>query len=216
MLPAEKFRRRKRPSGSIGCSAPPRRGGRAPSSTYRRPAAPSRRARPAQTGLLDQREDRPAETERARAARRGSRSAAAPSRAGPARDDGQDQSDQAMHEGDIHQEDQRQEASASSSPPASGPSTPAIAPMPSSCRSRPAALLAAEGVDDHRQRARNQQRPRHALQRAGATSKPMHGATAQSSEATPKPETPSAKIRRSPYRSPSEPPIRISEPSVSR
>ena len=48
------------------------------------------------------------------------------------------------------------------------------------------------------------------------TSSPSVGATAHSSEVIPNPATPSAKIRRSPKMSPSEPPIRISEPSVSR
>src|SRR5580704_7423904 len=44
----------------------------------------------------------------------------------------------------------------------------------------------------------------------------MLGATAAANDATPKNETPSAKILRSPNRSPSEPPTRISEPSVNR
>ena len=42
------------------------------------------------------------------------------------------------------------------------------------------------------------------------------GESAQANEATPKLETPSVKIRRSPNRSPSDPPTRISELSVSR
>jgi len=42
------------------------------------------------------------------------------------------------------------------------------------------------------------------------------GATAHRSEARPNPPTPSVKILRSPKRSASEPPTRISEPSVSR
>jgi uncharacterized protein (DUF1499 family) len=48
------------------------------------------------------------------------------------------------------------------------------------------------------------------------TSTSMVGATAHSTETMPKPATPSEKIRRSPKMSPSEPPTRISEPSVSR
>ena len=44
----------------------------------------------------------------------------------------------------------------------------------------------------------------------------MLGATAHSTDTTPKPATPSEKMRRSPKMSPSEPPTRISEPSVSR
>jgi len=46
--------------------------------------------------------------------------------------------------------------------------------------------------------------------------KPIDGEIAHSSEAAPKPVTPIAKMRRSPNRSPSEPPTRISDPSVSR
>ena len=42
------------------------------------------------------------------------------------------------------------------------------------------------------------------------------GATAHRSEATPKALTPSSNTRRSPNTSPSEPPTRISEPSVNR
>ena len=49
-----------------------------------------------------------------------------------------------------------------------------------------------------------------------ATSSSMLGASAHSTETTPKPATPSENIRRSPKMSPSEPPTRISEPSVSR
>ena len=44
----------------------------------------------------------------------------------------------------------------------------------------------------------------------------MLGEIAHSMEATPKAPTPIANTLRSPYRSPSEPPIRISELSVSR
>ena len=49
-----------------------------------------------------------------------------------------------------------------------------------------------------------------------ATSISIVGAIAHSSEVTPKPPTPRMKIRRSPSRSPSEPPISSSEPSVTR
>ena len=48
-----------------------------------------------------------------------------------------------------------------------------------------------------------------------ATSTSIVGASAHSSDATPKPATPSENTRRSPYTSPSEPPTRISDPSVS-
>ena len=49
-----------------------------------------------------------------------------------------------------------------------------------------------------------------------AISSSMLGAAAQSTETTPKPATPIENTRRSPKRSPSEPPTRISDPSVSR
>jgi hypothetical protein len=48
------------------------------------------------------------------------------------------------------------------------------------------------------------------------TSTPMVGATAQMTDTAPNPATPIMKIRRSPNRSPSDPPMRISEPSISR
>ena len=48
-----------------------------------------------------------------------------------------------------------------------------------------------------------------------ATRTSMVGAAAQSMEATPKPPTPKLNTRRSPNTSPSEPPTRISEPSMS-
>ena len=49
-----------------------------------------------------------------------------------------------------------------------------------------------------------------------ATRSSIEGAIAHNSDATPKPPTPSAKMRRSPKMSPREPPSRINEPSVSR
>jgi hypothetical protein len=49
-----------------------------------------------------------------------------------------------------------------------------------------------------------------------ATSTSIVGATAQITDTMPNPPTPIENTRRSPYRSPSEPATRISEPSVSR
>jgi hypothetical protein len=49
-----------------------------------------------------------------------------------------------------------------------------------------------------------------------ATRASIVGATAQSTETTPKPATPMRKTRRSPKRSPSDPPTRMSEPRKSR
>jgi hypothetical protein len=48
------------------------------------------------------------------------------------------------------------------------------------------------------------------------TSSSMVGASAQNSDMTPNPATPSMNMRRSPKMSPSDPPIRISELSVTR
>ena len=49
-----------------------------------------------------------------------------------------------------------------------------------------------------------------------AMSTVIEGASAHSSDVTPKPAAPSENTRRSPYRSLSDPPTRMSEPSVSR
>ena len=49
-----------------------------------------------------------------------------------------------------------------------------------------------------------------------AISVPIDGAIAHSSDVTPNPATPSANTRRSPKMSPSDPPRRMNEPSVSR
>ncbi len=110
----------------------------------------------------------------------------------------------------------RQEEICSSSPPASGPSTVAIPPQavqlpiagPRSDSRNVATITArALGVSSA---------PATPCRARAAINAPIVGASAHSSDATPKPPTPSAKMRRSPYRSPSDPPTRISEPSVSR
>ncbi len=111
---------------------------------------------------------------------------------------------------------QRHEPIASSSPPPSGPIAAAIAPnavhvpiaAPRSDSGKVATITASElGINSA---------PATPSSARNAIRKPIVGASAHSSEATPKPPTPSAKIRRSPNRSPSEPPTRISEESVSR
>ena len=110
----------------------------------------------------------------------------------------------------------RHEKSCSSPPPASGPSTVAIPPQavqlpiagPRSDSAKVATMTAkALGVSSALATP---------CKARAAISAPIVGARAHSNEAAPKPPTPSAKIRRSPYRSPSEPPIRINDPSVSR
>ncbi len=111
---------------------------------------------------------------------------------------------------------QRHEATPSSTPPPSGPSAAATDPnavqepiaAPRSDSGKVATITASElGISSA---------PATPCRARKAIRKPIVGASAQSSEAAPKPPTPSAKTRRSPNRSPSEPPTRISEPSVSR
>ncbi len=110
----------------------------------------------------------------------------------------------------------RHEATPSSTPPPSGPSAVAIAPnavhvpiaAPRSDSANVATITASElGTSSA---------PATPCSARQAISTPMLGASAHSSEAAPKQPTPNANTRRSPYRSPSEPPTRISEPSVSR
>ena len=111
---------------------------------------------------------------------------------------------------------QRHDAASTSWPPISGPST---VPMPPQAVHAPIALArssggnvatitaSAEGVS---RAPKTPWRPRE------ITSISMVGASAQKTDVTPKPATPSMNMRRSPNRSPSEPPIRISELSVTR
>ncbi len=111
---------------------------------------------------------------------------------------------------------QRHEAVSTSWPPISGPST---VPIPPQAVQAPTALPRSSGGNAATMTAsaagvsRAPQTPCSARAR---TSSSIVGASAQSSEVTPKPATPRAKTRRSPNRSPSEPPIRSSEPSVTR
>ena len=111
---------------------------------------------------------------------------------------------------------QRHDTAWTISPPASGPMIVAIPPhavhepmaAPRSSSGNVATMTAsALGASSA---------PARPWSARAATSVPIVGATAQSSEVTPNPPTPSAKIRRSPNRSPSEPPTRMSEPSTSR
>ena len=104
----------------------------------------------------------------------------------------------AITNGTLMAKIQRQLAVSTSQPPSSGPMTMAI---PDHAVHEPiaaAALVRREGRDDHRQRARRQQRAEHALQRAPATSTSIVGASAHSTLTAPKPATPMVKIRRSP------------------
>ena len=169
MFPAEKLRRRNSPSGSIGSLARD-----SYSKEGRRAAAIAGdqrhehgRARPPQPRLLDQREHR---TRRARprtAARRGRRPGGPPARgARPAGSPTRISATQTAASGMLIRKIQRHEPIASSSPPASGPSTPAIAPHAVQLPIAPPRSDSGERVHDHRQRARHEQRARDALQRA--------------------------------------------------
>ena len=110
----------------------------------------------------------------------------------------------------------RHEPIASSSPPASGPITIAmplhavqvpIAALRSSPSNVVTITASALGVSSA---------PAMPWTPRAAISSGALGAAAHRIEATPKAPTPTAKTRRSPKMSPSEPPTRISEPSVSR
>ena len=111
---------------------------------------------------------------------------------------------------------QRHEAASTSQPPASGPITIAIpdhavhdpiAPPRSSGGKAAMITASALGVSSA---------PNTPCSARPMISTSIVGASAQTSETTPKPPTPIENTRRSPYRSPSEPATRISEPSVSR
>ena len=58
--------------------------------------------------------------------------------------------------------------------------------------------------------------PKRPCSARAATSASIVGAIAHSTDTTPKPATPMRKTRRSPNRSPSEPPMRMNEPRKSR
>ena len=217
--PAEKLRRRNSPSGSIGSRA---------RDSYSRNATSS--ATPAISGTSTAGLDQPsrgcsisANTGPPRPSAHSSapvqvdagarRACAAPARGITM----QDQRDAGDHERDVDQEDPAPRArSRAARRRRAARARRRSRPTPSSVPIARAALVLGERVDDHRERARHEQRAGDALQRARGHQHADLGASAHSSEATPKPPTPIAKIRRSPNRSPSEPPIRISEPSVSR
>ena len=111
---------------------------------------------------------------------------------------------------------QRHDAVSTSWPPISGPSTVPIPPhavhvpiaLPRSSGGNVAMMTAsAAGVSSA---------PKTPWSARAATSSSIVGASAQNSDVTPNPATPSMNMRRSPKMSPSEPPIRISELSVTR
>ena len=111
---------------------------------------------------------------------------------------------------------QRHDALSTSQPPTSGPITNAIpdhavhepiAAPRSSGRTSATITASALGVSSA---------PNTPCSARPATSTSIVGAIAHSIDTTPNPPTPIENTRRSPYRSPSDPPTRISEPSVSR
>ena len=87
---------------------------------------------------------------------------------------------------------------------------------PSTGRSRCPALGPGEGRGQHGERGGGEQRAGDSLDSAEDDERRESGATAQSTEATPKLATPIVNTRSSPKMSPSEPPTRISDPSMSR
>src|SRR5581483_1662670 len=110
----------------------------------------------------------------------------------------------------------RQEATSRISPATRGPSAPAIVPHavqapiagPRSCSGKVATITARElGVSNA---------PATPCTARNAIRNPIDGASAHSREAAPNAPTPSANTRRSPKMSPSDPPSRTNEPSVSR
>ena len=111
---------------------------------------------------------------------------------------------------------QRHDAASTSCPPTSGPST---VPMPPQAVQAPTARPRSSGrnVDTITASAAGvSTAPATPCSARASTSSSIVGASAQNSEVTPKPATPSANTRRSPKMSPSEPPISSSEPSVTR
>jgi hypothetical protein len=121
----------------------------------------------------------------------------------------------AMTNGTLMAKIQRQLATSISQPPTSGPMTNAIPPHavhepiapPRSSGGKAAMMMAsALGVSSA---------PKTPWSARAAMSTSIVGAIAQTMLTTPKPTTPIVKTRRSPKRSPSEPPMRISDPSVS-
>ena len=110
----------------------------------------------------------------------------------------------------------RQDSASTSQPPTSGPITNAM-PLhavqepiaaPRTSRGNAATMSASDPGVSSAPNAPCSPRP--------ITRTPMVGASAQMIDTPPNPATPTMKTRRSPNRSPSEPPMRMSDPSMSR
>ena len=111
---------------------------------------------------------------------------------------------------------QRHDAESTSWPPTTGPST---VPMPPHAVHAPTAWPRSDSANVRTitaSAAGVSSAPETPCSARAATSSSIVGASAHSSEVTPKPATPATNTRRSPITSPSEPPISSSELSVSR
>ena len=134
----------------------------------------------------------------------------------PRRHGGEDQQQRRDHQRHVQREDPPPRELVDDPAAGERPEIAAIPPQavhdpiaaPRSFGPKAATMIASEhGVTQRRRGALERpRRDQHADRRRGRAG----------TEKTPKPATPSAKTRRSPKMSPSEPPIRISEPSVSR
>ena len=182
-MPTAKLRRRNSPSGSIGS----RRARLVQQEQRRSTTMPPisrhehlRRA-PAGVRLADQREHRPGEPERAQQPRRASRRARrAPARARAAGPRCATSTSVAIDERHVDRRRSsatRPRRSASRRRAARRPSR--CPPTPSTSRSPPPRSRGREGRDDHRQRARRQQRAEDALQRARRRRAPRSSARAR-------------------------------------
>ena len=122
----------------------------------------------------------------------------------------------AITNGTLMAKIQRHEAVSISQPPMNGPMTVAIPAHAVHDPIAPPRSLGVNAITITASALGVSSAPKMPWSARAATSVSIVGAIAQSSDATPKPATPSEKTRRSPYTSPSDPPTRISEPSVSR
>ena len=110
----------------------------------------------------------------------------------------------------------RHDAASISQPPTNGPTTVA---MPAHAVQEPIALPRSAGPKAKTITASAlgaSSAPKTPCRARAATSRSIVGASAHRSDAAPNPATPIANTRRSPNTSPSDPPMRISDPSARR
>ena len=215
-LPTAKFRRRNNPSGSIGSPVRASRQTNTPRNTTPpiRPPATSPDAHPAVGWRIS------AKTGPARPTAHSTAPGQSTARRVSGRTIGgiaiRTINSVAITNGMLTRKIHRHDAASISDPPTNGPITAAIpdhavhdpiAP-PRSAGGKAATITAsALGVKSA---------PNTPCKPRAPTTNQIDGATAHSSDAAPKPPTPSANTRRSPNTSPSDPPTRISDPSASR